>query len=81
MFAWVVAAVLGLQFAYFPPVIEGMWSGVAGGIDLSLVVAIGTAAVLYISAVVVFPEPDYVYGPKGPRLGRSKKATVPPITG
>jgi purine-cytosine permease-like protein len=81
MFAWVVAAVLGLQFAYFPPVIEGMWSGVAGGIDLSLVVAIGTAAVLYISAVVVFPEPDYVYGPKGPRLVRSKKATVPPITG
>lgn len=80
MVAWVVAAVLGLQFAYYPPVIVGQLSGVAGGIDLSLVVAIGTAAILYIGALLLFPEPDYVYGPKGPRLVRSKKASVPPIT-
>jgi hypothetical protein len=80
MVAWIVAAVLGLQFAYYPPVIEGALSGIAGGIDLSLVVAIGTAAVLYIGALLIFPEPDYVYGPKGPRLVRSRKASVPPIT-
>ena len=80
MVAWIVAAGLGLQFAYFPPVIEGVLSGVAGGIDLSLVVAIGTAAILYIGALLIFPEPSYVYGPKGPRLVRSRKATVPPIT-
>ncbi|CAB4627433.1 unannotated protein [freshwater metagenome] len=80
MVAWIVAAVLGLQFAYFPPVIEGALSGVAGGIDLSLIVAIGTAAVLYIGALLIFPEPDYVYGPKGPRLVRARKASVPPIT-
>jgi purine-cytosine permease-like protein len=80
MVAWIVAAGLGLQFAYFPPVIEGVLSGVAGGIDLSLIVAIGTAAILYIGALLIFPEPSYVYGPKGPRLVRSRKATVPPIT-
>jgi purine-cytosine permease-like protein len=80
MVAWIVAAVLGLQFAYFPPVIEGALSGVAGGIDLSLIVAIGTAAILYIGALLIFPEPSYVFGPKGPRLVRARKATVPPIT-
>jgi len=79
MVAWVVSAVLGLQFAYYPPIIEGQWSGVAGGVDLSLLVAIGSAAVLYIGALILFPEPDYVFGPKGPRIGRSVKSTIPPI--
>jgi purine-cytosine permease-like protein len=79
MVAWVVSAVLGLQFAYYPPIIEGSLSGVAGGVDLSLLVAIGSAAVLYIGALILFPEPDYVFGPKGPRIGRSVKSTIPPI--
>lgn len=80
MVAWVVSAVLGLQFAYYPPVIEGMWSGVAGGVDLSLIVAIGSAAVLYLGSLIIFPEPDYVFGPKGPRLVPSRKSAVPEIT-
>jgi purine-cytosine permease-like protein len=79
MTAWVVSAVLGLQFAYYPPIIEGQWSGVAGGVDLSLIVAIVSAAVLYIGSLLVFPEPEYVFGPKGPRIGRAAKASVPPI--
>jgi purine-cytosine permease-like protein len=79
MTAWVVSAVLGLQFAYYPPIIEGQWSGVAGGVDLSLIVAIVSAAVLYIGSLLVFPEPEYVFGPKGPRIGRSAKASIPPI--
>jgi purine-cytosine permease-like protein len=79
MGAWVVSAVLGLQFAYYPPIIEGQWSGVAGGVDLSLLVAIGSAAVLYVGALILFPEPDYVFGPKGPRIGRSVKSTIPAI--
>lgn len=79
MFAWVVSAVLGLQFAYFPPIIEGSLSGIAGGVDLSLIVAILSAAVLYVGALILFPEPDYVFGPKGPRIGRSVKSTIPPV--
>ncbi|MFC5382638.1 purine-cytosine permease family protein [Aquipuribacter nitratireducens] len=78
--AWVVAAVLGLQFAYFPPVIVGQWSSVvAGGVDVSLPVAIVTAAVLYLAALVVFPEPRYVFGPRGPWLVPcDERATEPP---
>jgi purine-cytosine permease-like protein len=79
MAAWVVSAVLGLQFAYYPPIIEGQWTAVAGGVDLSLIVAIVSAAVLYVGALIIFPEPDYVFGPKGPRIGRSVKSTIPPV--
>lgn len=79
MVAWIGSAILGLQFAYFPPVIEGQWSGVAGGVDLSLIVAIGSAAVLYLGALIIWPEPDYVFGPKGPRLVRSRKSEAPTI--
>ena len=79
MVAWIVSAVLGLQFAYYPPIIEGQWSGVAGGIDLSLIVAIVSAAVLYVGALLIFPEPDYAFGPEGPRIGRATKSTIPPV--
>jgi cytosine/uracil/thiamine/allantoin permease len=79
MGAWLIAAVLGLQFGYYPPVIVGQWSGVAGGIDLSLVVSIVTAAVLYIAALLIWPEPDYAFGPKGPRIGRSAKREIPEV--
>jgi len=67
MVAWIASAVLGLLFAYFPPVIEGPLSGIAGGVDLSLIVAIVSAAVLYIGALVIFPEPTYVFPASGPR--------------
>jgi purine-cytosine permease-like protein len=79
MGAWIVAAVLGLQFGYYPPVIVGQWSGVAGGIDLSLVVSIVAAAVLYIAALLIWPEPDYAYGPEGPRIGRAAKREIPAV--
>ena len=79
MGAWIISAVLGLQFAYYPPVIVGGLSGVAGGIDLSWVVAIVSAAVLYIAALLVWPEPDYAYGPKGPRIGRTVKSSIPEV--
>jgi purine-cytosine permease-like protein len=79
MGAWIISAVLGLQFAYYPPVITGAWSGVAGGIDVSLLVAIVSAAVLYISALIIWPEPDYAFGPKGPRIGRTVKSSIPEV--
>jgi purine-cytosine permease-like protein len=68
MVAWVASAVLGLLFAYFPPVITGPFSGLAGGVDLSLIVAIGSAAVLYLGALIIFPEPKFVFNEKGPRI-------------
>ena len=79
MVAWVVSAVLGLLFAYYPPVIEGPLSGVAGGVDLSLIVAIVSAAVLYIGALMLFPEPTHVFPPDGPRVVREQSAPLTPI--
>jgi len=77
--AWVVAAFLGLLFAYFPPVIVGPFNGVAGGVDLSLIVAIVSAAVLYIGALVIFPEPKFVFGENGPRVVPSGDQPMQPI--
>lgn len=67
--AWVAAAASGLLFAYYPPLLTGPLSAaVAGGIDVSLPVAIVVAAVVYLAALFLFPEPRYVFGPRGPWL-------------
>jgi purine-cytosine permease-like protein len=79
MVAWIPAAVLGLLFANYPPLIEGPFRNVAGGVDLSLVVAIGVAAVAYLLLIVVFPEPRYVFGPEGPRGVPSTDAPMPEV--
>jgi purine-cytosine permease-like protein len=67
MAAWIPAAILGLLFANYPPLIEGPFRNVAGGVDLSLLVAIGVAAIAYAALLAIFPEPRYVFGPEGPR--------------
>ena len=67
--AWVVGAASGLLFVYYPPLLTGPLSAaVAGGVDVSLPVAIVVAAVLYLGSLVLFPEPRYVFGPRGPWL-------------
>jgi len=43
------------------------------------VVSIVTAGVLYIAALLIWPEPDYAFGPKGPRIGRSAKREIPEV--
>jgi hypothetical protein len=49
------------------------------GVDISLVVAIVLAAVLYVVFLLVAPEPPAVYGPDGPRPGRTTTAEPPPV--
>lgn len=79
--AWLVSAVLGLQFAFFPPLLEGPLSAaVGGGVDVSLPVAILASGVLYLTALFVFPEPRYVFGPRGPWLVPCREDdTVAPV--
>ena len=77
--AWIVAAALGLTFANYPPVIVGPFINAAGGIDLSLIVAIVSAAVLYLGALFLFPEPRHAFGPAGPRLVPVKDLPVAPV--
>ena len=79
MIAWIASAALGLAFAVYPPVIVGPFNELAGGVDISLLVAIVSAAVLYLGALVLFPEPTYVFPPEGPRGVPEKDAPMPPV--
>jgi purine-cytosine permease-like protein len=81
LLAWIPPAVLGLLFANYPPLIQGPFRDVAGGVDISLPVAIGTAAVLYLLLQWLWPEPSYVYPAAGPRLVPAKPAQAPPVQG
>jgi purine-cytosine permease-like protein len=87
MAAWIPAAVLGLLFVNIPGQFEGPLRDVApdlgferlAGVDISLLVAIILAAVLYTVFLWLSPEPRAVYGPDGPRFGRATDAQPPPI--
>lgn len=79
MVAWIASAILGLLFANYPPLIVGPFTNAAGGVDLSLVVAIVSAAVLYVGALFFFPEPRHAFGPEGPRLVPSKEVLLTPV--
>jgi cytosine/uracil/thiamine/allantoin permease len=80
MAAWIPAAIAGLLFANYPPLIEGPFRNAAGGIDVSLPVSIGTAAVVYLVMIFAFPEPAYVFGPDGPRGVPSADVPMPEVT-
>jgi purine-cytosine permease-like protein len=80
MAAWVPSAIVGLLFANYPPLIEGPFRNAAGGVDISLPMSIGLAAVVYLALLFAFPEPRYVFGPAGPRLVPAKEAVAPPVT-
>lgn len=74
MGAWVPSALVGLCFVNLPGQFVGPLGELAGGIDISLPVTLGMAALLYLALLNLFPEPAEVYGPKGPRWVRAKRA-------
>ncbi|GEP39598.1 nitrate reductase [Nocardioides psychrotolerans] len=76
MAAWIPAAVCGLLFANYPPLIEGPLRNAVGGVDISLFVSIGLAAAIYVAALFLFPEPRYVFGPDGPRWVPSRESDI-----
>ncbi len=67
MGAWVPSALIGLCFVNLPGQFVGPLGNLANGIDISLPVTLGLAAVLYLVLLVLFPEPAEVYGAEGPR--------------
>ncbi|MGY1600792.1 purine-cytosine permease family protein [Geodermatophilus sp. SYSU D00815] len=79
MAAWIPAAVVGLLFANYPPLIEGPFRNAAGGVDISLPVSIGLAAVVYVALLFAFPEPRYVFGPAGPRWVPASDSPMPEV--
>ncbi|MFD9889138.1 purine-cytosine permease family protein [Amycolatopsis sp. NPDC059027] len=62
MAAWIPATTLGLLTAN-TPMIAGPLRGIAGGVDISLVVTLCTAALAYPLLTRLFPEPREVFGP------------------
>ena len=79
LLAWIPAAAAGLLFANYPPLIEGPFRNAAGGVDISLPVALGLAAALYLTMLFVAPEPRYVFGPDGPRWVPAREMEVPAV--
>nr|MBO2509780.1 nitrate reductase [Gammaproteobacteria bacterium] len=68
--AWIPSAALGLCFVNLPGQFVGPLGELAGGIDISLPLTLGLAALLYLTLLALFPEPAEVYGPQGPRWSR-----------
>lgn len=77
--AWLASALLALAFVNLPGQFVGPLGDLAGGVDVSLPLGLGTAAVLYLALLWAFPEPREVYGPRGPRWVRAADTPVPPI--
>ncbi|MDH4554862.1 cytosine permease [Pseudomonas sp. BN417] len=75
MGAWIPSALVGLCFVNLPGQFVGPLGELAGGIDISLPVTLGTAALLYLVLLAIFPEPAAIYGPKGPRWVPSGKTS------
>lgn len=80
MGAWIPSAALGLCFVNLPGQFVGPLGNLAGGIDISLPVTLGMAALLYLALLRSFPEPAGVYGPKGPRWVASNDRPVRSIS-
>ncbi|MBU8819338.1 cytosine permease [Mycolicibacterium goodii] len=65
--AWLVSAALSICFVNLPDQFVGPLGNLANGIDLSIPVGLGLAAVLYPALLWLSPEPRDAFGPDGPR--------------
>lgn len=77
--AWLASAALSICFVNLPGQFVGPLGNLAGGIDLSIPVGLGLAAVLYPVLLWAFPEPGDVFGPDGPRAVPAGPAAHTPI--
>jgi len=81
MGAWLVSAGVGLLFVNLPGQFVGWLGDHANGVDLSIPISLGLAAILYLGALFVFPEPADAYGPEGAALVPTGPAANHPIVG
>ncbi|MDF0529076.1 cytosine permease [Tsukamurella sp. 8F] len=77
---WLVPAALSLTFVNLPGQFVGPLGRLAGGVDLSIPIGLGVAAILYPALLAAFPEPSDAYGPDGPRWVRVGPPAQIPIT-
>ncbi len=81
MSAWIVSSLAALLTVNIPGHFVGWLGNLAGGIDISLVVALIFPAVLYPACLVLFPEPQAIYGTAGPRIIPAVDLPLAPISG
>jgi purine-cytosine permease-like protein len=79
LLAWLAPAALSICFVNLPGQFVGPLGDLANGIDLSIPVGIGLAAVLYPALLFLFPEPADAFGPEGPRVVPAGPAAATPI--
>lgn len=77
---WTAAAALSICFVNLPGQFVGPLGNLAGGVDLSIPVGLGLSAVLYPTALWLFPEPRDAFGPQGPRCVPAAPPAQIPIT-
>ena len=77
--AWGLSAFLALSTVNIPDHWVGWLGRLAGGVDISLLAALVLPALLYPVCLVLFPEPNGVYGPLGPRFVRTSYAPIAPV--
>jgi purine-cytosine permease-like protein len=80
MTAWISSSILALLTVNIPGHFVGWLGDLAGGLDLSLGVAVIAPAVLYPLLLNIRPDPREVYGPGGPLVGRSSNVPPAPVT-
>ena len=68
MSAWIISSLFALLVVNIPGHFVGWLGNFAGGLDLSIALAIVLPLVLYPIFLVLVPEPRAVYGPDGPRI-------------
>lgn len=66
--AWLISAATGVAFVNLPGQFVGPLGDLAGGVDVSIPLGLGLAAVLYLVLLFAFPEPRDAFGPEGSRL-------------
>nr|MCW2728449.1 nitrate reductase [Aeromicrobium sp.] len=77
--SWLSAATLGILFVNVPGQFVGPLGDLANGVDLSIPLALGVAALLYPALLFAFPEPREAYGPEGARFVPTKDSAPTPI--
>jgi len=81
LIGWLVPAVVAICFVNLPGQFVGPLGDLAAGIDLSIPLGLGLAALVYPALLFAFPEPRDAFGPAGPRLVPAGPEARTPIVG
>lgn len=75
--SWAVSTALALLFVNLPGQFVGPLAGIAGGADISLPVALISAAIVYGVLLFLVPEQRFLYGPDGARAVPTRDSREP----